>query len=91
VASPIVDAVTGVKEKEEVDFDGEGVEDTLLSFRGSEDREADDEEAEDRGGTDDFWEDFVTGVLDDLGTAEPGAETRCTTVLTVTRLDATPD
>lgn len=63
---------------EEVDFDGEGVKDALLSFRGSEDRETDE------GATGVFWENRFTGSLDITG---PGAGIRCVTVLTVTRLE----
>lgn len=97
MASSIVDVVTKENTDDEgADFDGEGVKDTLVSFRGSEDRESDDEEAEREvvegatGGSG-FWEDWSTGALDDLGTTEPEAGTRCTTVLTVTRLEVAPD
>jgi hypothetical protein len=82
---------------EGVDFDGED-KDTLLLLRESEDRETDDEEVEGEGFRDvtedrGLWYDWFTGAfgLGAEATTEPGAETRCMTVVTVIRLDPTPD
>lgn len=81
MASSFVEDRSPKADDEQVDFDGEGVKDALLSFRGSEDRETDE------GATGVFWENRFTGSLEDLGITGPGAGIRCVTVLTITRLE----